>query len=98
MDCCWALTIIVVEWTAPVASVVVVVTVTNVVGRGDDGDDVVVDGGSVASGDEVVLILEDLRVEDVGFGVAEGIRLARDGGRVVCPDVRTAHIPARTIR
>lgn len=32
-----------------------------------------------------------------GGGVVEGINDANEGGNVVCPDITTAHIPAKTI-
>jgi hypothetical protein len=60
---------------------VVVVMVLNFVGEAE-----------VTSEDDVILI------EEVAFFVAVpvGMRVASEFGRVVCPEVRTAHAPART--
>ena len=64
----------------------------NVVGDGDVGDDAD-DGSSVA---EVTPPVDTDERDVEGFGVAEGMREVRDGGSVVCPDVRTAQMPAKT--
>lgn len=66
--------------TPPTA--VVVVMVLNLVGEGE-----------VSSEEEVVILTEEVAVF---VAVPVGMSVAREFGRVVCPEVRTAHAPART--
>jgi hypothetical protein len=75
-----ALTMVVLCVTPPTA--VVVVMVLNLVGEGE-----------VSSEEEVVILTEEVAVF---VAVPVGMSVAREFGRVVCPDVRTAHAPART--
>jgi hypothetical protein len=79
----------------------VIVTTVRVVGEGDDGGD---DGGDDSDDDgddeEVSEEAVGAGVDDAVFdggGVAEGINDANEGGNIVCPDITTAHIPAKTI-
>lgn len=44
-------------------------------------------------GDDDICVLEDVLL---GAGVALGIIVTMDGGKVVCPDVKTAHAPDKT--
>ena len=60
-----------------------VVIVRNLVGEGDDIP---------------VCVLDPDVLDPSELVVAVGIILANEGGSVVCPDVNTAHAPARTIR
>lgn len=60
---------------------VVVVMVLNFVGEGE-----------VTSEEDVILIEEVV----VFVAVPVGMSVAREFGRVVCPEFRTAHAPART--
>jgi hypothetical protein len=49
----------------------------------------------VGEGEDIDCVL-DPGLEPSEVDVAVGIKLANEGGSVVCPDVNTAHAPART--
>jgi hypothetical protein len=70
----------IVDSTWPAVSVVVIVR--NFVGEGDDIP--------------VCALVPDDVDPELAVAVAVGIKLANEGGKVVCPDVNTAHAPART--
>jgi hypothetical protein len=68
-----------------------------------DVEDEAVDEKEEVREDEEVINVDEVpgsAVVDVGGGsdeeVAEGIRVASEGGKVVCPEVKTAQAPATT--
>lgn len=82
----WVVIVVGVEemvgWEEDVVGGSEVVFVGVLEGSGECVGSVVVEGGAV----------EECVCEEVGGGTS----VAREGGRVVCPDVKTAQIPART--
>jgi len=60
--------------------------------RVDDEVGVLVD----LEGSSVVFALALVAVDDEDEDVLEGMMVARDAGRVVCPEVKTAHAPDKT--